>query len=89
MNSYNYHQQSFHNASTHSSAHHSHISSLKQARIEADLELSNLICEDLEVKLARINPIPTSVSEDYISKLRLKLEIFEKQEKLVFPHKLA
>ena len=62
MNSYNYHQQSFHNASVHTSTHRSSTtcssSSRKQARIEAELELSNLICEDLEVKLACINPIP-------------------------------
>ena len=74
MNSYNYHQQSFHNGSIHTSTHRSSTtcssSSRKQARIDAELELSNLICEDFKVKRARINPIPTSVSEDHISKLQ-------------------
>ena len=93
MSSYNYHQQSFRNASVHTSTHRSSTtcssSSRKQARIEAELELSNLICEDLEVKLARINHIPSSVSEDHISKLRLKLEILEEQEKLLLSLKRA
>ena len=60
MNSYNYHQQSFHNASIHSST--SRISSRKQARIEAERELYNLIFEDLEIKRTRINPTPSFVS---------------------------
>ena len=87
MNSYNYHQQSFHNAFIHSST--SRISSRKQARIEAERELSNLICEDFEIKLARLTPSPKSVSEDHISKLRLKLEIFKEQEKLLISLKRA
>ena len=71
MNSYSYHQHThtFHNASVHSLAHRSSTSrrfSRKQARIEAELELSNLICKDFEVKRARLNPIHTSVSDNHI-----------------------